>query len=80
MAEALLHSRRPLVRQLFRGLRDMLVVGYYEQPVVQDRLGYQPDMWVTRVATAREQQWGEAIAAHEALLAERHPLPRVGEQ
>ena len=62
-------------RQLRRALRDLIVVTYYDQPVVKERLGYDPDAWTAEVAPGRAERWGDEIRRHEELIVRPEPPP-----
>jgi glycine/D-amino acid oxidase-like deaminating enzyme len=66
---------RPLVvRRVALLARDLVLMAYYEQPDVRERLGYVPDAWVAAVARRRSDTWSDAISAHQQLLMRRLPL------
>lgn len=71
--EALQRSS-PILRRLVGSVRDVIVIAYFDQPTVKDRLGYRPDDWTVAMRTARQHRWAAAIAQHEAVL--RAPSPR----
>ena len=63
-----------LVRRMLRSVRDLVVIAYFDQPAVKDRLGYRPGEWTASVAARRRELWRGEIERHEELL--RRPLPR----
>jgi hypothetical protein len=69
-------SRSRSIRQGLRLVRDLLVMAYYDQPVVKQRLGYDPDAWTATVAPARAERWAEAIERHREVVVRPSPAPR----
>ena len=69
-----LRASSPIVRRLVGSVRDVIVIAYFDQPTVKDRLGYRPDEWTIAMKAARQDRWAAAIAQHEAVL--RAPSPR----
>lgn len=65
---ASLQTSGPAVRRLVGSVRDVVVIAYFDQPIVKDRLGYRPDEWTVAMKAARLHQWAAEIAAHEAVL------------
>ena len=68
-----LGSRAPAL--LRRGLRDVLVVAYFDQPEVKRRLGYDPDAWTAETAARWQADWSGAMDAHRRLLVAPGPPP-----
>ncbi|MGI8517851.1 MAG: hypothetical protein ACR2ME_05855 [Acidimicrobiia bacterium] len=64
-----------LVRRLFRSVRDLVVVAYFDQPAVKNRLGYRPGEWTASVVATRRELWRGEIERHEELLRRRLPRP-----
>lgn len=54
--------------QVRRALRDLVVVAYYDQPAVKERLGYDPDAWTAEVAPPRTERWADEIRRHQELI------------
>jgi choline dehydrogenase-like flavoprotein len=67
-------SRLVLLRRIARLLKGLLVLGHYEQPAVQRRLGYDPAPWIAQTAQRRLQMWSVDIARHEERLLAPDPL------
>lgn len=63
-----LRTSSPIVRRLVGSIRDVIVIAYFDQPAVKDRLGYRPDEWTAAMKAARQDRWAAAIAQHEAVL------------
>jgi glycine/D-amino acid oxidase-like deaminating enzyme len=68
-------DRRPAgLRRIALLARDLMLVAYYEQPAVRERLGYLPDVWIAQVARRRRETWRAEIAAHQQVLYASAPL------
>jgi hypothetical protein len=65
-----------MLRRAYRSVRDVIVVAYFDQPSVKDRLGYRPAEWTALTAARWAAQWGAEAERHRELL--RTPLPRPG--
>jgi hypothetical protein len=72
------HSPIPLLNQFAKGVKALLCFGYYELPGVQAAIGYTPTEWIDKVKIERLERFGKEIAAFEAELLTRDPLPRTG--
>ncbi|MCB9557096.1 MAG: hypothetical protein H6707_13395 [Deltaproteobacteria bacterium] len=59
------------VRPLAETLAGLLGMSYYEQPAVQEQIGYLPDLWIERVTRDREATYGAAISDHQQTLRQR---------
>ncbi|CAN5750024.1 hypothetical protein BH20ACT2_BH20ACT2_15510 [soil metagenome] len=57
-----------------RQLRDLVVLGYYEQPEVRRALGYDPDPFIAARVDERADRWADEIEAHRRLLIAAAPL------
>jgi hypothetical protein len=73
--ESWLHGPTPLHRQLALALRQVLALAHYEQPVVQERMGYRPQEWIEKVKTRRLAVYADDIARHQQSLIAPDPLP-----
>lgn len=62
--------------ELAMRLKQFVCMAYYELPVVQAALDYQPATWIARVKAEREERFAEAIRAHEDSVTAPDPLPR----
>jgi hypothetical protein len=62
-------------RELIKGLKGLLCVGYYEQPAVKAEIDYLPERWIEKVKRRRLSVYSEEIARHETSLFEPDPLP-----
>lgn len=70
------HSRLGAQRQFARGVKGLLCLACYEQPALQERLGYRPTGWIEEVSRRRLAVHGDAARRHQAALLEPDPLPR----
>lgn len=66
-------------RELAKGVRALLAMSYYDQPAVLDRLGYTAEAWIEKVKERRLASYGVEIAAHEASIFARDPVPLPSE-
>jgi len=71
-----LEGRTPVQRELAKGIKQILALAYYENPVVQERMGYLPDRWIEKVRRRRLEVYSDDIATHTASLTAPDPLPR----
>jgi hypothetical protein len=62
------------MRQFAQAVKALIILGYYEQPQVRRKIGYQPDGWVAEAAKKRLVKYGVAIAQHEEELRAPDPL------
>lgn len=67
-------SRSVALQEIARLLRTPLALAAYEQPAVRQRIGYDPDPWITASARRRWTTWADDIRRHEALLRAPDPL------
>jgi hypothetical protein len=68
----------PIHRQLAIAVKQLLVLGHYEQPAIQERLGYRPAAWIAAVKRRRLDVYADDIARHQASLIAPDPLrPRT---
>lgn len=56
------------------GFKAYLSLAYYEQPIVRERIHYQPDAWIAETAKRRLEKWRADIEAHEHDLVQPNPL------
>ncbi len=68
----------PVHRQLAIALKQLLSLAHYEQPAVQERMGYRPTEWIEQVKKRRLAVFAEDINRHQASLIAPDPLPGVG--
>lgn len=61
-------------RRIARALKGLLVLGYYEQPAVHRKLGYDPEQWIAYTARRRLERWSADIHLHEQLVLTPDPL------
>ncbi len=63
-----------LMRQLVKGLKGLIAMGFYEQPAVLSKLEYHPEQWIAEVAARRLRDYADDIAAQDKMVLERDPL------
>lgn len=68
-----------LQRNFIKGIKGIIGMAYYELRPVQDAMGYTPHQWIDKVKATRLQVYADDIAAHEATVFERDPLPLPSE-
>jgi hypothetical protein len=68
----------PVQRELAKAVKQVLVLGHYEQAEIQERLGYRPQQWIDKVKKKRLEVYSDEIARHEASILAPDPLPRPG--
>jgi hypothetical protein len=66
----------PVQRELAKAVKQLLVLGHYEHPVIQERMGYRPQQWIEQVKRKRLDVYSDDIARHDASLIAPDPLPR----
>jgi hypothetical protein len=69
-----LHGPTLIHRQLATRVMQMMVLAYYEQPAVLDRLGYTPGAWIDDVTRRRLRLYGDDIARAAARVTAPDPL------
>lgn len=69
-----LHGPTLLHRQLATRVMQMMVLAYYEQPAVLDRLGYTPGAWIDEVTRRRLKVYGDDVARAAARITAPDPL------
>jgi hypothetical protein len=67
-------SKFQLFRQLAKGLKAPIALGYWDNPVVCETMGYTPAAWIAEVKARRERDYAADIAAHDALVVAPDPL------
>ena len=66
----------PVNRELAKAVKQVLVLGHFEHPAIQERLGYQPQAWIDKVKKRRLDVYSDEIARHDASILAPDPLPR----
>jgi hypothetical protein len=69
-----LHGPTLIHRQLATRVMQMMVLAYYEQPAVLDKLGYTPGAWIDDVTRRRLKLYGDDIARAAARVTTSDPL------
>jgi len=67
----------PVQREFAKSVKQLIVLAHYEQPAVQEKLGYRPQQWIEQVKKRRLDVYSDAIARHEASIIAPDPLPRL---
>jgi hypothetical protein len=49
-------------------------MGFFEQPVVLNRMEYHPEQWIAEVAARRLRDYADDIARQDKMVLERDPL------
>lgn len=76
--ERWLHGPTPIHRQLAIAIKQLLALAHYEQPAVQERMGYRPQQWIEQVKRRRLEVYADDIARHQQALITPDPLPSAG--
>lgn len=66
------------IRQFAKGLKAFIVMGYWENPVVKQRMEYHPERWIAEVARQRLTSYADEIRAHEDANTAPDPLIAPG--
>ncbi|PID37961.1 MAG: hypothetical protein CSB49_08075 [Proteobacteria bacterium] len=64
-----------LPHAMAKALKATVVMGFYETREMRERLGYQPDSWIAKVAKRRMQSYAGEIERHQRELFAPDPLP-----
>ncbi|MCA9675902.1 MAG: hypothetical protein H6709_22995 [Kofleriaceae bacterium] len=72
-----LHGPTPIHKQLALGIRQLIALAHYEQPVIQERMGYRPAQWIEQVKRRRLELYADDIERHARSLIEPDPLPGI---
>lgn len=67
----------PAEREFAKGVKQILALAHYEQPEIQQRMGYTPDAWIDKVKRRRLEVYSADIAKHHASITAPDPLPRM---
>ena len=67
----------PVNRELAKAVKQVLVLGHFEHPAIQEKLGYRPQAWIDKVKKRRLDVYSDEIARHEASIIAPDPLPRA---
>lgn len=62
-------------KQVVKVLKMFLAFAYYEHPRVKERLTYDPDRWIAKVARERLERFAGEIERHEQAVLAPDPLP-----
>jgi hypothetical protein len=69
-----LHGPTIVHRQLAKALMQLITLAYYEQPSVQQQIGYTPAAWIATVTKRRLHMYQDAISAGESRITAADPL------
>lgn len=67
-------SRFQLFRQLAKGIKAPIALGYWDNPAVCEKMGYTPAAWIAEVKARRERDYAADIARHDELVVAPDPL------
>lgn len=67
----------PVNRELAKAVKQVLVLGHFEHPAIQERIGYKPQAWIDKVKKKRLEVYADDIARHDASILAPDPLPRT---
>lgn len=62
---------------LAKGLKAILVLGYYEHPVIRQQLGYDADAYVADAVRRRQARFADDLARYERVVRAPEPLVRI---
>jgi hypothetical protein len=76
--EAYFHSwwHSPIfpIKQFVKGIKGLIAMGFFEQPVVLKNMQYHPEQWIAEVAARRLRDYSDDIAQQDKMVLERDPL------
>lgn len=68
------HGFTPVQRELAKAIAQLVKLGCYEQPAMQERLGYRPAQWIEEVKRRRLTVYGDDVRRAEAAVIAPDPL------
>lgn len=68
------HGFTPIERELAKAIGQLLKLACYEQPAMQERLGYRPAAWIEEVKRRRLTVYGDEVRRAEAAVIAPDPL------
>ena len=68
------HGITPVQRELAKAIAQLLKLGCYEQPAMQEKLGYRPAAWIDEVKRRRLTVYGDDVRRAEAAVIAPDPL------
>jgi hypothetical protein len=71
-----LDSSNPAFHQLAFAMKQLISLAHYEQPAVQQKMGYRPQQWIETVTKRRLDLYGEDVQRHQASILAPDPLVR----
>jgi hypothetical protein len=69
-----LDSNNPAFHQLAFAIKQLVSLAHYEMPVVQERMGYQPQAWIEKVTKRRLEVYSDDVNRHQATVFAPDPL------
>jgi hypothetical protein len=69
-----LDSNNPAFHQLAFAMKQLISLAHYEQPAVQERMGYNPQAWIEKVTKKRLEVYSDDVSRHQASLFAPDPL------
>jgi len=63
-----------ILRQAVKGMKSLIALGYWDLPVVRDRLAYHPERWIAEVAARRLRDYGAEVQRQDAMVLAPDPL------
>jgi hypothetical protein len=68
------HGLTPVQRELAKAIAQLVKLGCYEQPAMQERLGYRPAAWIDEVKRRRLTVYGDDVRRADAAVLAPDPL------
>jgi hypothetical protein len=68
------HGFTPIERELAKAIGQLIKLACYEQPAMQERLGYRPAAWIEEVKRRRLTVYGDEVRRAEAAVIAPDPL------
>ena len=72
-----LHGPTGVERQLVTAIKQLLNLAHYEQPEIQQRMGYDPQGWIEKVKQRRLDHYSDDIQKHQQSLVSPDPLVKI---
>ncbi|MCU1283136.1 MAG: hypothetical protein JWM53_6682, partial [bacterium] len=63
-----------ILRQAVKGMKSLIALGYWDLPVVRERLAYHPERWIAEVAARRLRDYLPEIERQDAMVLAPDPL------
>lgn len=62
------------LRQFAKGVKGIIAMGYWELPIVRERMAFHPDRWIAEVAKRRLRDYADDIRKADELVTAPDPL------